>query len=347
MELKDKQWLIYGAIPKISETRLTVPIEIQEEPSYDLTIKGALVADEATAEELSYWGVETDSYERIARIAATFDGPKKIFVDCPGGQVHANVELAAKALAKHKHTFVVNTCCSAAYWLACSGEIIANSSLSFIGSIGVITEYNKDLEDEWKSVRSTESPEKAVRVNEDEDYYIKNNIDPVYNAFKAWVSSNRDLPEEAYNGQACYPEKALSLNFIDSIQEDYMSKELEAQIEALKAEKEELEKQSAEKLAKAEEAVANAKADAEAKVKAEEVKYMTAKELSGNNADLEKILMSVENLTENKDIFSNIIKAVQKEKKEIVVEKSVAKAETKNVVEAKAGIKVNRNYGAK
>ena len=339
MELRDKEWLIHGNVPKMATERLLNPTKAQTQDSFDLEINGLLLANETDAEELAYWGIECDSYERIARIANSFDGPMNIYINSPGGQVHASIEKAAKALEKHKHNYVVDMCCSAAYWLASSGNIIANSKMSQVGSIGVITQYH-EMDKQWKAVRSSQSPDKAISPEENEQQYAKENLDPIYSIFESYITSNREINQDALTGKAYFPEDALKLGLIDDIEEEgnFMSKELKEKIAMLEQQIE------ANKL-DAESKLEAAKQEADIKLQAEQQKYLTAKELSGNNADLETILMSVENLSENKDIFLNIINAVKKEipQPQPAIEKP--KAESKNNVQASAGIKVNRSYG--
>lgn len=338
MELRNHKWLINGNLPTLSQERLLNPTKAQTQNSYDLEIHGLIVASEQEAEELAYWGVECDSYERIAKIAQSFDAPMDIYINSPGGVVHPSIEKAAKALGQQKHNFFVDMCCSAAYWLASSGNIVANSKLSVIGSIGVITGYHED-DKKWKQVRSSASPDKAILPEENEEAYVSENLDPIYNVFEEHVTSNRDIKEEALTGKAYYPDEALKLGLINSKLKDYeMSKELKEKIAALESQMEQLKADSDAKVLAAKEEAQNA-------LQAEQQKYLTAKELAGKNGELETILMSVENLSENKDIFEKIIASVKKDIPQPAPTVEQPKAESKNAT-ASTGIKVNRKWGA-
>jgi signal peptide peptidase SppA len=149
----------------------------------------------------------------------------------PGGSV-VGLEQTAKALkaiGKPTTAHVDELCASAGYWLAAQCDEILASESAQIGSIGV---YMAFLTMERGLIAQGVTPEViqagkyktlgiAIKDLTDEDRaYLQASIDETKVAFEAAVSS-RKLSEDTMQGEVYEGEKALELNLIDGLQDDF------------------------------------------------------------------------------------------------------------------------------
>lgn len=184
---------------------------------YDLLFGGAtLYSDIIEAIEKAN---DDESVERI-----------ELHIDSPGGTV-AGVEDAAIAIAisdKPVTAIVGGMCCSAAYWLASQAdEIVATSSTSLVGSVGVAQDYY--IFDDEVSIASTNAPAKRPDVKTDEGKaLVRRELDAIHDVFVSYVAEGRGTSPNNVNaaygqGGVLIAKDALQIGMIDRIN-DYKSR---------------------------------------------------------------------------------------------------------------------------
>jgi len=142
----------------------------------------------------------------VATIARLYDSAMQdpkcngiVFVfDSPGGEVSGISELAdyiyANRDVKPTVAYVDYLCCSAAYWLgsACQSLYVADTSL--VGSIGVVSAYNKSDDPKQITFVNSKSPNKVLDPESDEGKAnIISRIDALADVFYNKVARNRGV----------------------------------------------------------------------------------------------------------------------------------------------------------
>ncbi|MBQ8436034.1 MAG: S49 family peptidase, partial [Alphaproteobacteria bacterium] len=93
-------------------------------------------------------------------------------VDSPGGEVNGCSEIADMIFnARGKKpimTYASGYCCSGAYWIASACDKILASDTAILGSIGVVSIFEKDDENKTIEIVSSQSPNKRPNINTDE-----------------------------------------------------------------------------------------------------------------------------------------------------------------------------------
>lgn len=167
-------------------------------------------------------------------IKAANENPKiksiLMVVDSPGGQV-TNTDRLAEVVATSKKpvfAFVEGMAASAAvYIIAGAKKIVASSNIDRIGSIGTMFSY-MDIKPYYESMgikihefNATKSPDKNKDSNEvlqgKYDNYRKEVLDPMNEAFHAFVTGHRNVDAAALTGKMFFAPEAQSLGLIDEI----------------------------------------------------------------------------------------------------------------------------------
>lgn len=167
-------------------------------------------------------------------IKAANENPKiksiLMVVDSPGGQV-TNTDRLAEVVATSKKpvfAFVEGMAASAAvYIIAGAKKIVASSNIDRIGSIGTMTSfmdirpYYESMGVKFHEFNATKSPDKNKDSNEvlkgKYDNYRKEVLDPMNEAFHAFVTDHRKVDASALTGKMFFAPEAQSLGLIDEV----------------------------------------------------------------------------------------------------------------------------------
>lgn len=135
-------------------------------------------------------------------------------INSPGGSVVGVPETSARIAAltqnKEVHAFVDVMACSAGYWLASQADRITANPSAIVGSIGVymaILDASRMMEDEglriqmikagkFKDTGSSHRP-----LTEEETQQLQAGVDAIHEDFKAACVANRQIDEQAMEGQ--------------------------------------------------------------------------------------------------------------------------------------------------
>lgn len=135
-------------------------------------------------------------------------------INSPGGSVvgvpETGARIAALAQTKEVHAFVDVMACSAGYWLASQADKITANPSAIVGSIGVymaILDASRWMEDEglrvqmikagkWKDTGSSHRP-----LTDEETERLQAGVDSIHADFKAACVANRQIDEQAMEGQ--------------------------------------------------------------------------------------------------------------------------------------------------
>lgn len=119
-------------------------------------------------------------------------------IDSPGGEVNGCSEIA-DMIFKARGTkpiiaYASGSCCSGAYWIASACDKILASDTAILGSIGVVSIFEKDDDDKTIEIVSSQSPNKRPDVNTDEGRAkIQARVDELAEVFIAKVARNRGI----------------------------------------------------------------------------------------------------------------------------------------------------------
>ena len=119
-------------------------------------------------------------------------------IDSPGGEVNGCSEIAdmifkARGI-KPIIAYASGSCCSGAYWIASACDKILASDTAILGSIGVVSIFEKDDDAKTIEIVSSQSPNKRPDVNTDEGRAkIQARVDELAEVFIAKVARNRGI----------------------------------------------------------------------------------------------------------------------------------------------------------
>ena len=103
-----------------------------------IQIRGVLMRD---CEGWFPWATDTEEIEELLEEAENDNNVSAVVldIDSPGGAVNGSVELAefVAGMTKPVVTYTAGDCCSAAYWIAASSDLILIRSTSTVASVGV------------------------------------------------------------------------------------------------------------------------------------------------------------------------------------------------------------------
>ena len=150
-----------------------------------------------------------------------------IDVDSPGGEVNGCSELADmiyKARGKKRIiAYASGSCCSGAYWIASACDKIMVADTAIVGSIGVVSIFEKEDEKQTIEIVSSQSPNKRPNVETEEGKAkIQAHIDALAEVFIHKVALNRDIsPKEVIEnfggGDVFVGQKAVSIGLADGL----------------------------------------------------------------------------------------------------------------------------------
>jgi signal peptide peptidase SppA len=154
-------------------------------------------------------------------------------IDSPGGMVLGTPE-TAEAIARFRdskgiYAFTRGMIASAAYWLAASTNGIYATPSSSVGSIGTLVTFfdltkmadMKGIKVEViKSGKFKGMGTPGTALNDEQRAHLQARVDQISAQFKAHVLANRDVPDDAMQGQMHLASDALKLGLIDGIVRD-------------------------------------------------------------------------------------------------------------------------------
>lgn len=119
-------------------------------------------------------------------------------IDSPGGEVNGCSELSDMIFqARGKKPIIAyasGACCSGAYWIASACDKILAADTAVLGSIGVVSVFEKDDEMKTIEIVSSQSPNKRPNVNTEEGRAkIQARVDELAEVFIAKVARNRGI----------------------------------------------------------------------------------------------------------------------------------------------------------
>ncbi len=119
-------------------------------------------------------------------------------IDSPGGEVNGCSELSdmifkARGI-KPIIAYASGSCCSGAYWIASACDKIFAADTAILGSIGVVSIFEKDDEDKTIEIVSSQSPNKRPDINTEEGKAkVQARVDELAEVFIAKVARNRGI----------------------------------------------------------------------------------------------------------------------------------------------------------
>lgn len=122
-------------------------------------------------------------------------------VDSPGGEVNGCSEISDliyKARGqKPIIAYASGACCSGAYWIASACDKIFAADTAILGSIGVVSIFEKDDEDKTIEIVSSQSPNKRPDINTEAGRAkIQARVDELADVFISKVARNRGITAE-------------------------------------------------------------------------------------------------------------------------------------------------------
>lgn len=122
-------------------------------------------------------------------------------IDSPGGEVNGCSELSDMIYqargTKPIVAYASGACCSGAYWIASACDKILATDTAILGSIGVVSIFEKDDEDKTIEIVSSQSPNKRPDINTEEGKAkIQARVDELAEVFIAKVARNRGISKE-------------------------------------------------------------------------------------------------------------------------------------------------------
>ncbi len=114
-------------------------------------------------------------------------------IDSPGGEVNGCSELSDMIYqargTKPIIAYASGACCSGAYWIASACDKILTADTAILGSIGVVSIFEKDDEDKTIEIVSSQSPNKRPDINTEEGKAkIQARVDELAEVFIAKVA---------------------------------------------------------------------------------------------------------------------------------------------------------------
>ena len=201
-----------------------------------IKISGTLVNEYSPANR--YWGeVSYDEVAAAAYAMAADESVKAVIldIDSPGGDANG-IERGSSALsmlakAKPMYTFTGAMMCSAAYWLGCEGKQIWATSLSTVGSIGVVAVHRsleKAYAKEGIAVTVLRQGQYKMLLNPFEDLtpearkMMEDQMSIIYGMFLGQVSDKRgisvaELASGAGQGQTFLGLQAVKERLVDQV----------------------------------------------------------------------------------------------------------------------------------
>lgn len=179
-----------------------------------------------------YGGVDLADVDAALSAVAGDAGITRVVLDIhsPGGSVvgvhETYTRIAALTETKEVHAYVNAMACSAGYYLAGAADIIAAAPSAIVGSIGVyiaMLDASRWAEVEglsmqtikagkWKDMGSPWRPLKP-----EERQLLQADVDAMHAQFKNAVTANREIPEDAMEGQWMTAEKGFALGLVDEL----------------------------------------------------------------------------------------------------------------------------------
>lgn len=177
------------------------------------------------------WGVVDTAELREALLEADNDPAVDAVVidwDSPGGYVDGVADAAdvVTNMAKPVVSYAGGMCCSAAYWIAAASDSIVANQSADVGSIGVYT-VHQDLSgmasqmgikvEVFASGKYKGAGIPGTSLTDDQRMHLRDHVNKLASQFKSAVLSDRDVPDEAMEGQTFMGIDAVSMGLVDDI----------------------------------------------------------------------------------------------------------------------------------
>lgn len=177
-----------------------------------------------------YGGVDLADVDAALSLVAADRGISRVVLDInsPGGSVvgvhETYTRIASLAQEKEVHAYVNCLCCSAGYYIASAADVIAAAPSAIVGSIGVyiaMLDASRWAEIEglsmqmikagkWKDMGSPWRP-----LTDEEKAKLQKSVNDMHTQFKAAVTANRDIDDEAMEGQWMSAEEGSQYGLVD------------------------------------------------------------------------------------------------------------------------------------
>lgn len=148
-------------------------------------------------------------------------------IDSPGGEVNGCSELSDMIYKARGRKPIIayasGYCCSGAYWIASACDKIYATDTAIIGSIGVVSIFEKDDNNKTIEIVSSQSPNKRPDVETEEGKAkIQEHVDAIADVFINKVALNRDIsPKEVIEnfggGDVFVGQKAVNIGLADGL----------------------------------------------------------------------------------------------------------------------------------
>lgn len=148
-------------------------------------------------------------------------------IDSPGGEVNGCSEVADMIYKAHGTKPIIayasGSCCSGAYWIASACDKILAADMAILGSIGVVSIFEKNDENKTIEIVSSQSPNKRPNVETEEGKAkIQEHIDALADIFINKVALYRGItPQEVVKnfggGDVVVGQKAISIGLADGL----------------------------------------------------------------------------------------------------------------------------------
>ena len=182
-----------------------------------------------------YGGVDLADVDAALSAVQSDAGITRVVLDIhsPGGSVvgvhETYTRLSKLAESKEVHAYVNALACSAGYYLASAADIIAAAPSAIVGSIGVyiaMLDASRWAEIEglamqtikagkWKDMGSPWRP-----LTKEEKQRLQDDVNSIHAQFKTAVTANRDIEDDAMEGQWMTAEQGADLGLVDDLTGD-------------------------------------------------------------------------------------------------------------------------------
>jgi len=194
-----------------------------------INIKGVLIKDFGYLPY--YYPSNFTAYSSIKKAFNQLENDNNItkivlLINSQGGSVNGidDVTTVIRQGKKEVYTYIEDMGASAGYWIASLGKKIYANKLAMVGSIGVITKFERYTGNDYKTFifRSTQSPNKAKDPVTEGSEELQIELDAICDIFIEDVAKNRNITQDDVinnygKGSVFIGNKALENGLIDSV----------------------------------------------------------------------------------------------------------------------------------
>jgi len=197
-----------------------------------IRVEGVIDKALTSFEKSCYGGFDLRDFDQALALAKEAPYISRVVIDfnTPGGSTIGVTESAARirdlAQTKEVHGYTDSLCCSAGIWLASQVDRLVTTSSAIVGSIGVyiaMLDESEALKMEGYKVELIKAGSlKAMGASfkplaDEERALLQSEVDSTYDAFRAAVTANRAVPQEAMEGQWYDGAKGAAFGLFDEV----------------------------------------------------------------------------------------------------------------------------------